>query len=204
MPNYFYTDANGQRRGPVNDQQLQSLVTQGIITAHTSLETDGGHKGTAGQIPGLKFNSTMTHPTGVKKDIGSFVQKVVDSFESPSVTTQPLSRFTFIFLAVFVGIFGVHDFYARRFGSGVVHLACLGPWIFLLLFLAVTALLAGLGIRVEVDWFNSVSFSPQGVERSMGWTYVFFIVLPLASCVLALAKIVYVTKDGNGRELERF
>ncbi|MGL4943766.1 MAG: DUF4339 domain-containing protein [Thermoguttaceae bacterium] len=55
MPNYFYTDANGQKQGPVDDQQLQALATQGNITPHTPLETDTGHKGVAGQIPGLKF-----------------------------------------------------------------------------------------------------------------------------------------------------
>jgi len=57
MPNYFFTDANGVKRGPVNDQQLQALVAQGVITPSTLLETEGGHKGTAGQIPGLRFNT---------------------------------------------------------------------------------------------------------------------------------------------------
>ena len=57
MPNYFFIDASGQRQGPVNDLQLQTLAAQGIITPNTPLETDGGHKGTAGQIPGLSFGS---------------------------------------------------------------------------------------------------------------------------------------------------
>lgn len=54
MPNFFvYIDANGQRQGPINNQQLRKLVTQGIITPQTQLETDSGHKGFAGQIKGL-------------------------------------------------------------------------------------------------------------------------------------------------------
>jgi hypothetical protein len=53
MPNFFYYDANGQKFGPVNDQQLKALATQGIIVPQTPLETDSGHRGTAGQIPGL-------------------------------------------------------------------------------------------------------------------------------------------------------
>jgi len=53
MPNFFYTDANGQKQGPVNDQQLKALAAQGIITPSTPMETDSGHKGTAGQLPGL-------------------------------------------------------------------------------------------------------------------------------------------------------
>jgi len=53
MANYFYTDANGTKQGPYNEQQLQSLAAQGQITQTTPLETDMGHRGTAGQIPGL-------------------------------------------------------------------------------------------------------------------------------------------------------
>ena len=53
MPNYFYLNANGQKQGPVNDQQLQTLATQGIIMPDTPLVTDGGHRGKAGQIRGL-------------------------------------------------------------------------------------------------------------------------------------------------------
>ena len=53
MPNYFYIDANGQKQGLINDQQLQALAAQGVVTPNTPLETDSGHKGLAGQIPGL-------------------------------------------------------------------------------------------------------------------------------------------------------
>ena len=57
MPNYYYFNTSGQKYGPVSDQQLQTLAAQGVITPNTPLETEGGHKGTAGQIPGLKFNT---------------------------------------------------------------------------------------------------------------------------------------------------
>ena len=57
MPNYFYLDANGQKQGPVNDQQLRTLATRGIITPDTPLVADTGHKGKAGQIRGL-FNDS--------------------------------------------------------------------------------------------------------------------------------------------------
>ena len=59
--NYFYTDANGQKI-PATEQQLQALINQGIITPTTPLETDGGHTGLAGQIPGLNFNIAMPSP----------------------------------------------------------------------------------------------------------------------------------------------
>jgi len=44
-----------------------------------------------------------------------------------------LSRAVFIFLAVFVGIFGIHDFYAKRVRQGWIHLALLLPWILVIL-----------------------------------------------------------------------
>jgi len=50
---YFYTDANGQRQGPVNNQQLKALVVRGIINPTTPMETDAGQRGIAGQIPRL-------------------------------------------------------------------------------------------------------------------------------------------------------
>jgi hypothetical protein len=52
MPNFYYTDENGQR-GLINEQQLKALAVQGVITPDTLLETDNGHKGKAGQIKGL-------------------------------------------------------------------------------------------------------------------------------------------------------
>jgi hypothetical protein len=55
MPNYYYFDASGQKYGLVNDQRLQALAAQGVITPNTPLETEGGHRGVAGQIPGLRF-----------------------------------------------------------------------------------------------------------------------------------------------------
>jgi len=56
MPNFFLTDSHGQKH-TLTEQQLQALAAQGTITPQTPLETDTGHKGLAGQIPGLKFNA---------------------------------------------------------------------------------------------------------------------------------------------------
>ena len=65
MPNYFYTDTDGQKRGPINAHQLKALVTRGIIVPTTPIETDTGHKGVAGQIKGLDFNTTTSFPQEV-------------------------------------------------------------------------------------------------------------------------------------------
>ena len=61
MPNFFLTDANGQKHS-LTQQQLQTLAAQGKITPNTPLETDTGHKGLAGQIPGLTFNTVAPTP----------------------------------------------------------------------------------------------------------------------------------------------
>ena len=63
MPNYFYTDASGQRQGPINDQHLRVLAAQRKILPTTPLETEGGHRGLAGQIPGL-FPVPQPGPAG--------------------------------------------------------------------------------------------------------------------------------------------
>jgi hypothetical protein len=67
MASYFCIDANGNKRGPYNEQQLQVLAAQGVITPATPLETDTGHKGIAGQIAGLNFSTAppnMQIPSG--------------------------------------------------------------------------------------------------------------------------------------------
>ena len=65
---YFYTDANGEKQGPIKEQQLRKLAAQGIIKPDTLLETTGGHKGTAGQIPGMRFNTTNPNPFSVTEE----------------------------------------------------------------------------------------------------------------------------------------
>jgi hypothetical protein len=52
--NYIYTDTNGQKYR-INDEDLRTLVAQGLVTPGTMIETDTGYKDVAGNIPGL-FN----------------------------------------------------------------------------------------------------------------------------------------------------
>ena len=78
MPNYFFTDSEGIRRGPITDERLQTLAERGVITPNTPLETEGGHTGLAGQIPGLQFN-TAPLPSFVQQE-----QTTSYSQETPS------------------------------------------------------------------------------------------------------------------------
>ena len=70
MPNYFFTDTNGTKRGPLTPQQLKALAEQGRITPSTPLETDTGHKGLAGQIRGL-FSAPPNPPPATPSAIPS-------------------------------------------------------------------------------------------------------------------------------------
>jgi TM2 domain-containing membrane protein YozV len=58
---FFLTDASGTRHS-INEEQLKALSAQGKITPTTPLETDTGHKGLAGQIPGLTFPTATQSP----------------------------------------------------------------------------------------------------------------------------------------------
>jgi ribosomal protein L40E len=62
MANFFYFDQTGQKFGPVSEEQLRELATQGSITPQTPMETDTGHKGVAGQIPGLFATAQPSAP----------------------------------------------------------------------------------------------------------------------------------------------
>lgn len=79
MSNYFYTDANGQKQGPINDQQLQILATQGIIKPESPLETEEGQQIVAGLISGLAFpeaTPSESRPDEANPFTGSVIQDV--------------------------------------------------------------------------------------------------------------------------------
>ena len=103
-------------------------------------------------------------------------------------------------------MFGIHDFYAKRNRHGITHVACLGPWIFMIFFVAISSVLGSLGVHVRIDWFDSITApnSLSSVERAGSFVIFLFLVLPLASWVMALVDIINITKDGLGREMERF
>jgi len=67
--NYFYHDQTNQKQGPVTEQQLKELAEQGVIGPQTPMETDTGHKGTAGQIPGLFPAASVQVPHSASKQV---------------------------------------------------------------------------------------------------------------------------------------
>jgi hypothetical protein len=53
MTSYFYTDANGQKQGPVSKRKLRTLAILGTIEPNTPIETNTGVNFLAAQIPSL-------------------------------------------------------------------------------------------------------------------------------------------------------
>jgi len=79
MPNYnyYYTDAEGNRRGPYNEQQLRDLVTQNIIQQEAPVHTDTGNTALVKEIlfPSL------------------YPSKRIQTTPQESITTQTLPGF---------------------------------------------------------------------------------------------------------------
>lgn len=53
MTYWYYFDANNERQGPVDDETLVLMAQKRLILPETPMESDDGHRGKAGQIPGL-------------------------------------------------------------------------------------------------------------------------------------------------------
>lgn len=128
MSNVFYYDKSGNRVGPVAAADLKTLAERGVIEPKTLIENHNGQSVLAEQVKSLTFpEKSPAEPVPPPEPFAPtpgtpFVSAVPGA-------DPPLSRAVFIFLAVFVGIFGVHDFYAKRVRQGRIHLALLLPWI---------------------------------------------------------------------------
>lgn len=117
MPNYFYIDNFGRKQGPVNDRQLQALAAQGAVTPQTQLETESGHKGMAGQIPGMNFQapaSPMSFPSPATTQTQTVSAPI-------NASKEALNRQTYIILAMFGGWAGWHCIYAGYRKKQMIH-----------------------------------------------------------------------------------
>jgi len=73
MADYFYTDADGNRKGPFNKEQLKELAANGIITPTTQLVARDGLKGRASAwYPDLKFSNVSDHTEYAQASPGFF------------------------------------------------------------------------------------------------------------------------------------
>ena len=92
---FFYTDADGNKKGPLTSEHLQTLATKGIITPDTLLESEAGHTGKAGQIRGLKFNTveppSVADNSDAKKPfkVTGTIEKLTTSFKNLTTAAPP-------------------------------------------------------------------------------------------------------------------
>ena len=161
MTNFFRYDASGQKRGPFNEQQLQALAAHGKILPTTPLETDTGYKGTAGQIPGLQFNTAAPSP---------FTQTQPPPSVNYPGTRNPKSRIVAAFLALFLGHLGIHRFYLNEQEKGADFLIRwflgVGTWFVGFLFgeanqggiVFIILSIAGIGILLVVAFLALADF----------------------------------------------
>ncbi|MDR0521790.1 MAG: CD225/dispanin family protein, partial [Planctomycetaceae bacterium] len=87
MANWFYYDSFDFKQGPITQEDLQSLVAQGIITPQTKMETEDGKQGLAGQIKGLfpqppapplqNYPPQYSPPAGIKPPTDYLVWSVI-------------------------------------------------------------------------------------------------------------------------------
>lgn len=213
---WFYSMNGTEGHGPVTAATIEQMLWSQQLNGNSFVWQQGQNARLIRNEQrfshlGDSTNSVPAENTGSLENIGAKIfRRVAASLDSTSDSASALSRHTFICLAAFpfTGAAGIHDFYAKRDGLGAVHIVCLVPWIFLLLFVAISTILGSLGIHVNVDWFDSFSpgmHSPNihGIERTGNLVLLCFIVLPFVSYVMAMTEIVVVTKDGRNRELKR-
>jgi hypothetical protein len=221
----YYVRINGRSHGPFDESKLAELKSRGTISRATEI-SNNDRDWYAAETYTFLYPAPPPPPpppepqevidpiprweppvVPIQEKVGAFVQKVVDSFNVSEPESIPLlSRHTFVFLAISAGTFGVHDFYAKRNGQGAIHIACWVPWLVMLFSATSTILLRVLGVEVEIHWFDWVQShsSLENAEWTVYCSLLFFVVIPIASHVMAMFEIVLVTKDGTGREFERF
>jgi len=193
---WFFSINGTDGYSPVTAAEIERMLQSGQLNGNTRIWQQGQNARLIKNEPQFSGVITTQPPTDPPQ------KKPEKKVTEPTQSRLSLSRHTFVFLAITAGMFGIHDFYAKRNGQGAIHIALWTPWILVFLFSAFTALLGGVGVHVEVDWFQSASL--KDAARGAYWMYLFFIVLPVASYVMAMFEIVFVTTDGAGRDFERF
>jgi len=161
MKDWYYYNKNGEKVGPISTADMKLLAEQGSVVPETLIENSNGRSTLAGQVKGLTF---LEMPFGPSTESEQPFVPLPTPAAPPISTTSPmngqnsplLSRAVFIFLAVFVGLFGIHDFYAKRVRHGWIHLALLLAWI--LVFLASVLTIFGMTLY-------AITYDPNRRER---------------------------------------
>ena len=166
---FYIIGANGRKTQELYElHELQELADEGTITSATLLESDSGHRGKAGEHPGLRFNTvkprTPTPPVPPDPDdddevsAGSFFKWLFDfAFEDIRIHTAALwfCRIGYILLwigAILVGLWVTYlTFRASEVFGPLILIAVPFQWFFVLLYMIMTRLYFE-GFLIVFDW----------------------------------------------------
>lgn len=139
----YYVLLNGQQTGPYSIEQLRSMWQLGAINPTTLYWQTG--------MPSWFPLATIQHLLGVPPNTPYPVYQQYQPMpfyqQQPMIIMRPAkSRAAFILLGLFLGGFGIHNFYAGYAGKGVAQLliTLLAGW------LIVPLLIVGIWVLVEI------------------------------------------------------
>lgn len=135
-----YLNVDGQQKGPYTFSQLQSMWRNGAITSETLHFMDG-------------YSDWMPLDVIVPDLDPQPVRSTHPALARPVVITASKSRGIYVILALFLGgLFGIHNFYAGRFGVGAAQLliTILTGWLILpLLIVAVWVIIECFAVTTD-------------------------------------------------------
>ena len=142
MPNYLYTDESGQKY-TLTEQRLQTLIDRGVITPTTPLETDTGHHGLAGQIPGLNFDNVAPPPSARTSEQAYYSPpRYSAAYSQPSENSTGGSILAWLFDCTFQNI-RIREFNIRA--CRIIYTICLIQTILVLI-------VGTLGMLGQIGW----------------------------------------------------
>jgi TM2 domain-containing membrane protein YozV len=126
----YYLLINGQRTGPYEAQDIKRMLQQGAIGFDTQFWKDGMLSWETVGAQRHLFETVYQQPTArATQNYGQpqFGQQPMQPYGrqtgvQPYMANPPKSRLAYILLALFLGGFGVHNFYAGYTGKGVAQL----------------------------------------------------------------------------------
>lgn len=150
----FYILVDDETKGPYSLKQITGMYESGQLTMDTLCASDGD--------PNWKtVHDVVERATAALG--GRSPNSQAPLHAGPTIVQmarQPKSRTVYILLAIFLGMFGLHNFYAAKPGSGVIQLALtvLLGWILI-------------GLLINLFWIVAEVFSvdTDGTGMKMEW-----------------------------------
>jgi TM2 domain-containing membrane protein YozV len=177
-PSGYWLLSAGQQHGPYSLLQVKSMWASGKLTLSAQYRAPG---------------ETLWSP------IADFIEEL----ERPDA--RPKSRALYIVLGIFLGLLGVHNFYAARYRRGLVQLLMpiIGSIVFLLamtmlkgdidhnFMVATAAIDAGQPAKPLSTSTNPIGIALAALAAAMVLTVPFWVI----------GELIFVTRDGRGHRM---